>query len=203
MGEKRNLLELEFKEVKDTKLRERQREEEEYIYQRDKKRKIEEDVYNEKALLLNKELDEKKTKVLSEIEQRETAILEKENELMQLRQKVETFPASLEKDIQKAVKDAEKGWQQEMERSLSLAKKESEWEGRMYQQKIEFLEDTIAGLKKKIEELEAEAARSVDQVSQIAEKAIEGASQFKAFSSVKEIAMEQARKSGSSDQEGK
>lgn len=122
---------------------------------------------------------------------------------MQLRQKVETFPASLEKDIQKAVKDAEKGWQQEMERSLSLAKKESEWEGRMYQQKIEFLEDTIAGLKKKIEELEAEAARSVDQVSQIAEKAIEGASQFKAFSSVKEIAMEQARKSGSSDQEGK
>ncbi len=36
----------------------------------------------------------------------------------------------------------------------------------------------------------------MEQIAQIAEKATEGASQFRAFSSVKDIAIEQARSSG-------
>jgi t-SNARE complex subunit (syntaxin) len=82
---------------------------------------------------------------------------------------------------------------------MILARKEKEWEGKIYEQKIQFLEDTISNLKKTIKDLETEAARSVDQVAKIAEKAIEGASGFKAFSSVKEIALEQARKTGATE----
>ena len=198
---KKAALKQEFEEFKKKILRDRQREEEEYLYERDKKRKLEEDAYNEKARALEKELEDKKTKVLKEIEQREAAVLERENELADLKQQVETFPALLEKEIQKAKKEAEKSFKQELEQSLFLAKKEAEWEGKIYEQKAQFLEDTIKGLKKKIEDLETEAAKSVDQVAKIAEKAIEGASQFKAFSSVKEIAMEQARKTGTSEQD--
>jgi uncharacterized coiled-coil protein SlyX len=81
-----------------------------------------------------------------------------------------------------------------MEQKKQMAATEREWECKVYQQKIEFLENTIASQEKKILELKTEVNSAMKQVHQIAEKAIEGASQTKAFTSVKEIAMEQAKK---------
>ncbi len=133
---------------------------------------------------------------MREIEHREAAIKEKETELASLQEQVKTFPEKLEREILKVKKETEKIFKQEMEQSLMLCRKEAEWETKIYEQKIQFLEETIKGLKGSIKDLESDAAKSVDQLTQIAEKAIEGASQFKAFSSVKEIAMEQARKPG-------
>jgi hypothetical protein len=48
--------------------------------------------------------------------------------------------------------------------------------------------------RKKVSELKTEVNSAMKQVHQIAEKAIEGASPAKAFTSVKEIALEQAKK---------
>jgi hypothetical protein len=46
----------------------------------------------------------------------------------------------------------------------------------------------------KVSELKTEVNSAMNKVHQIAEKAIAGASQAKAFTSVKEIALEQAKK---------
>ncbi len=188
--------EEEFEAYTVQRLKEREREEEEYLYTRTRQRKLEEDTYKEKALALEKELEEKRINVMREIEHREAAIKEKETELASLQEQVKTFPEKLEREILKVKKETEKIFKQEMEQSLMLCRKEAEWETKIYEQKIQFLEETIKGLKGSIKDLESDAAKSVDQLTQIAEKAIEGASQFKAFSSVKEIAMEQARKPG-------
>ncbi len=189
----------EFEEFKARRLRERQREEEDYIYERDKKRKMEEDSYNERGQALEKELEDKRDRVLKEIEQREAVLSKREGELADLQEQVATFPETLEREVSKARKETEKSFRQQLEQSLKLVRKEAEWEAKIYEQKIQFLEDTISNLKKTVKDLEAEAARSIDQVTKIAAKAIEGASQSKAFTSVKEIAIEQARKSAQTE----
>jgi len=71
---------------------------------------------------------------------------------------------------------------------------EREWERKMYEQKIKFLEDTIAAQEKKIRELKEELSAALTQVRELAEKVVEGVSGAKAFATVREIALEQARR---------
>ena len=125
-----------------------------------------------------------------------SGVAEQEEELKRLRQEVEGFPKTLEKEVEKAKRETEKAMRLEAERNAELFQREREWERRIFEQKIQFLEETVEGLQAKIKDLQKESAHSMEQVAQIAEKAIEGASQFRAFSSVKDIALEQARSPG-------
>ena len=61
------------------------------------------------------------------------------------------------------------------------------------------LESAIAERGLKIEKLSREVAAAYDQVNDVAKKAIEGASLNRAFQSVNEIALEQARKQGAGE----
>ena len=192
--EEKKKYEAEWAELKAAQKKERERENEEYLYTRDKQRKLEEDEYQEKKRLLEKELKEKKTLVMSELAEREAIIQGREDELKELREKVQAFPARLQKEVTEAGKKAADEIRAKMAQDLNVAKMEREWEKKMFQQKIAFMEGVLKDKEKENQELKEEKTRALDGVSQIASKAIDGAAQFGAYSSVKEIAIEQARK---------
>jgi len=77
---------------------------------------------------------------------------------------------------------------------------ERSWEKKVYEERIKHLESTIAGHEAKIAELKSDLGSAVSRVQQIADKAVEGASLNRAFQSVNQIALEQARRP---DQKGK
>ncbi|MBW2162876.1 MAG: hypothetical protein JRF43_00090, partial [Deltaproteobacteria bacterium] len=141
-----------------------------------------------------KDLQELKESTEKEFAEREAALVAQESELKDLREQAKKFPGILQNEVEKGEKEAIAAVTREMEQKKQMAATEMEWERKVYQQKIEFLEDTIASQEKKVTELKAETSSAMKQVHQIAEKAIAGASQAKAFTSVREIALEQAKK---------
>ncbi|MBW2164196.1 MAG: hypothetical protein JRF43_07095 [Deltaproteobacteria bacterium] len=171
-----------------------EREQAEYIYERDRTRKLEEDKYKENRTSLGKELHELKESTEKEFAERKAALVAQESELKDLREQAKKFPSMLQKEVEKEKSEAITAVTHEMEQKKQMAATEREWERKIYQQKIEFLEDTIASQEKEVTELKAETNSAMKQVHQIAEKAIAGASQAKAFTSVREIALEQAKK---------
>jgi len=191
--EKKNF-ERELAEEKRLLRQEWEREQAEYIYERDRARKIEEDEYQARRNALEKKLKQREEEALRDLDKREAALAAQEAELKDLREQVKRFPATLQKETEKVKKEVTAAFKQEMEQERRLAATEREWERKVYEQKIKFLEDIVASQEQKIQDLKQEIAQAMKQVHQIAEKAIEGASQARAFSSVKEIALEQARK---------
>lgn len=191
--EERKNFEREFEEETRLIKQNWEREQAEYIYERDRTRKIEKDKYNSERAAIEKELEQQKETVLKELGEREAAVSAREQELAELREQVEKFPATLQKETERARKEMETGLRQKMDQERHLITTEREWEKKVYEQKIKFLEDVTSSQEKKILDLKKEISQAMKQVHQIAEKAIEGASQAKAFGSVKEIAMEQAR----------
>jgi len=199
--EEKKKFEKDFKEQKALTKEQWQREQEEYIYERDRKRRLEENEYKEKMDALEKELLLKKETAEKELEEREAAIRAKETEYQELRRKVEEFPAILQKEIEKAKKQTASEIKTEMNHQIKIMTTEHEWEKKVDEQKIAFLEETVKSQEAKILGLKAEVAQALEHVREIAEKAVEGASHVKAFQSVKEIAMEQAKKNSLSKEE--
>ncbi len=183
-----------WKEEKDIKLKEREREEAEYKYDRDRSRKIEEDEYQEKRAALDKELKELKETREKELDEREKEIGKRETELKDLRKEVDGFAVKLEKAVQEAEEKTAAKFKSELDQKLESKKIEHEWEIKVFEERIKHLEATIASQNEKIAELKKDLNTAHTQVENIANRAVEGASLNKAFQSVNEIALEQARK---------
>jgi len=186
--------EKDFEEEKLLAKKDWEREQAEYVYERDRTRRIEENEYREKMEALEKELRAKKEALEKEFAQREAELSAKEAEYQELRRKVEEFPGLLQKEIDNARAETASKVKAEMEHQIKILNTERGWEKKVYEQKIKFLEEVVESQEAKIKELKQEVAKALDQVQQIAEKAVEGASQARAFQSVKEIAIEQAKK---------
>lgn len=156
--------------------KERAREEDEYVYDLQIKRKKETDAYEAKRASMEKELEEKRLAFERDITERESLLAEQEQEYAELKAKVESFPD----EIQKAVADAENAVRRDIEltygHQAELTQKEIESERKLSQQTISALEAKI----KEQEELIRQLARKTDesslQVQNIAIKALEGAS---------------------------
>lgn len=173
----------------------RQREETEYTYQRDRQRRLDQDQYEEQAAQLAKELAAAKSEAEAEMSTREARLGEAEAELDDLRGQVATFEQGVGQAVKAAVSAERKALGKDHEQQVALVALEREWENKMAHQKQAHLEALIAAQDTKLAAMSEELAATQRQVREIAEKAIEGASQGRAFSSVQQIALEQARKS--------
>jgi len=191
--EERNQSEKELKEKKLLAKKAWEREEAEYIYERDRERKLEEDEYNEKKAALEKELRERKEAFEKEITSREDSIRAREAEYEELKKKASEFPSILKTEVAEAKKQTAFEVKKEMDQQIKILTTESNWQKKVFEQKIKFLEEAAESQEAKITELKTEVAGAMNHVHKIAEKAVEGASQVKAFQSVKEIALEQAK----------
>ena len=182
------------REIEDAELS-RGREEAEYLYQRDRARKVEEDEYQEKRNALVKEMSLLKEETVKKLGDRESALLQREKSMDELEKAVAEFPAKLEQEVNRARKEAIESANEKARHQGQLASVEREWEKKNLEQRIAHLEEVIGSQSQKIDGLNGDLAKAQSQVNEVAKKAIEGASLNRAFQSVNEIALEQARKS--------
>ena len=155
--------------------KERQREEEDYTYNLQLKRKKEADDYETRKGLREKELTEKKAAFEKDVAEREQYLTSREDELEDLRTRVESFP----KELERAVRDTEKAVLERIEvkykHQAELAAKEMEGERKLAEQTIAALDKKIVEQEEQLRQLTQRASEAGLQVQEIAIKAIEGA----------------------------
>jgi hypothetical protein len=171
--------EKEAKEFKELQVKDRKREEEEYLYDLKLKRKKEEDTYNDRKNQLEKELAAKKTTFEKEISDRELKIKESETELAELRKKSSEFPKLLESEILKAVKQAEEKLKQQFDFEKQLSGTKMTGETILKDQTIESLKEKIKDQEVMIKQLSQKVNVSEESVKQIALKALDSSSKEK------------------------
>ena len=165
----------------------RTREEEDYIYKRNLTRTKEQDQYLEQKQLLEKELIEKRLTLEQEFKLREEKLAASEQELIMLKDAIQTFPA----EKQQAILEAETTLSQRLnfkyEYEAKLTQTEMEGERKLYQQTIANLEAKVAKLEAQIGQFTERANQANMQVQDIAIKAIDGASRQRYFQLEKAI----------------
>jgi hypothetical protein len=182
-----------IKERDETARKTEQREAAEYTYNLELQRKLDNDQYEQQQKQLQKALkdfEEAKTKEWAE---RERQITDQEKEFAELKVNVEKFPKDLETAIKIAKEEGTEFARRQTKIKVDLRSKEAEGERRVYDLKIQSLEDTIKKQDQQINSLLAQLDAAVKQVQALAMKAIEGASSTGSLQAVKEIALEQAK----------
>ena len=173
----------------------RQREEAEYLYSRDRNRRIEEHQYQEKVAALGREFEERSAARDRALAERETAVAAREAELAELNRQVAEFPKTLERELERVRKEASTATAKDAQQRAELQSVQFQWEKRMLEERIAHLQEGVQSREEKLAELKTELGQALKQVQQIAEKTVEGASLTKAFQTVNQIALEQARRS--------
>lgn len=181
--EQKEIAELNFK-----------REEIEYRYDLEQHRKLENDEFEIKLKKLQHELDSFEAEKKKEWQEREQIIAEQEQEFKAIKERVEKFPEHLAAAIKDAKAKASQAVQREAQIKTDLRAKEVEGEKRVYETRVKSLEETLKNQVQQIQALSAKLDATLKQSQALAMKAIEGASSVSSFQSVKEIAMEQAKK---------
>ncbi len=170
--------ELLQKEKKESQKKEWQRIEEEYQYKQKINKQQDEDQYKQKKLLQERELDEKMKAVEAKCLLRESAILEKEQELLELRKHKDES----DKNLRDSVDSAKKQLTQELEQSFklesSLKNKEADSEIALLKQNIKFLEAKICDQDKVVLALNTQLIESQLQSQNLAKKVIEGSARI-------------------------
>ena len=161
------------KEEEEMLKKQRKREEEEYNYKIQQKRKIESDQYEEKKNKQEKELKEKKEAFEQEIKSREQAVAESENELQDLRKQVEEFPATLQKEVDNAIKITTENLKKEYDYEKLLKAKEYESELKLHTQTITNLQNRIKDLELQLKQAYSKIDSAENNVKDITIKAIE------------------------------
>ena len=148
---------------------------------------------DEEQRLRERQNREKQEALEKSWQEREASLKGREEELAQLRKDVELFPKRLAQEVERAVTDARRQADQQLEQRLLVVNKDAEADRRVAELRIKTQEETIARLAEQLGALQRQLEEAKQQVQDIAVKAIEGASGARALSHVNQIAMEQAR----------
>jgi hypothetical protein len=165
----------------------------EYLYKLSQARNLDKDTYEQEKKRLEKELHESKVAKEKEWLKREEALAQQEKEFQEAKIKVEEFPKELDAATKKAKQEGNGIAYHQAKVKADLIAKEAEGKKRVYELKIQSLEDTISKQAKQILELSNQLATVLKQGQDLAIKAIEGAASKTSFQAVREIAIEQAK----------
>lgn len=168
--------EISRKEYEQQTIKLRQREEDEYAYQRDLSRQKERDQYHLEKESLEKELASKRMALEQEFATREAKLSSQEQEFQLLKQQAEAFPNELQKAIDHATNALTEKLTFKFDYETKLAQKEQEGEQKLLQQMITALEAKVAHLETQAKQLSDKSNQANLQVQDIAVKAIESAS---------------------------
>lgn len=173
--------------------RQRQREAEEYEYKLALERKKAQDEFEERVRSQERQNRERQEQFDKSWQQREAALKERETELLNLRQEVESFSSRLKKEVEAAVAQAVGAARQTHETKMTLLTKDTEADKRVAALQIKGLEETVAKQAAQISDLQQQLATAKQQVQDIAVKALESAAGAKTLEEVRQIAREQAK----------
>lgn len=160
----KTLYNQEQKELKEQTEKKRKREEEEYHYTTQQKRKQEEDLYLQKKIKQESELEEQRITFEKTFSERERVIKESENELILLREEKESFAHKIEEAVEKAKLETE-------ERLNIVYKYEKELKEKEVTGLIQLKDHQISSLQAKIKEMEIQLKNAGEKVD-ISEKTV-------------------------------
>ena len=173
----------------------RDREKEEYDYAFKREQKLTKDKFEDEKAKLEKEIQIKKEQMESDLKSREKVIIEREEELNELRKKVGSFPKELEAAVAKAVKEITERLTLDAKNKEELQKKEFLGDKNVLLTRIESLEKTAKEQSERIIKFNQQLEKAYQQVQDIALKTIEGTSSVKALANLQQWLGEQTKKS--------
>ena len=171
----------------------RQREAAEYEYALQRQRKLEQDAYIRTQEELKKTLEDFETGKKKEWAERERQLAEQEKEYADLQAKVEKFPKELDAAVKRAREEGLAFARRQAQKKADLRAKEADGEHRLYELKIQSMENVIQKQVQQITSIATQRDLAIKQTQDLAVKAIEGASTAGSLQAVKEIALEQAK----------
>ncbi|MBI1954493.1 MAG: hypothetical protein HYS39_02670 [Proteobacteria bacterium] len=181
--EQKELLEKSYKDQKELLEKTRKRDEEEYNYNLEQKRRRETNDYSLKKESLEKE----SAQLREDLEKRESMIKDKENSFQDLTQQVTEFPNRMEQAIRQAKKETEDLLLQKVEFEKQLIQKEYEMQIQLHQQRIVYLEQKIKEQEILNRELSTKADSAIQQIQTIACRALDTSSnRYKTYANVEE-----------------
>ena len=181
------------RDIQEKKRREREKEEFEYAFKREQK--LAKDKFEDDKVKLEKEIQIKKVQMESELKEREKIIAERENELVELRNKVSSFPKETDAAVSKAVNEITQKLNLEAKNREELQKKDFVGDKNVLTTRIEALEKMVKEQNEKIAKLSQQLEKAYQQVQDIAVKTIEGSSNIMPFASLQQWISEQVKKS--------
>ncbi len=153
----------------------RQQEEENFVYDLARKRKIEADKNSDKKRDLQRKLADQEAGKSKDWGKREQVLADNAVKIQELRDKVEAFPAELEQEVSKAKDAAIKSANSNAKVAAELAAKQSEGKIEVFELSIQSLESTITAQDAQLEKLQAQLQEAGLQSQELAVKAIENA----------------------------
>ena len=187
--------EMKDREAADKKARDRDKEEFAYAFKRDQQA-LRDQMADEKKKLEQEILTRRETG-LRDLTEREKAVAVKEAELAALQARAAEFPKELESSVAKAVLDATERIKQEAKSREELLRKDFEGQKNVLSTRIEALERAVKDLTEQNAKLARQAETAYQKVQEIAEKAIEGSAQTKAYGELQKVLSEQSRRQSS------
>ena len=169
-----------------------QRDEEEYQYNLDLARDLDESEYAQQQKH-QQQLAEKLQQQEQEWAKKEGEVAQQEQEYQAAAAKVTAFESRLQSKIKQGTEEGKGIGAYQGKVKTDLREREIEGEQQNYQLQIESLEQTIRHQATRINKLSQQLDSSLQQVQNLAVKAIEGTSNRNSFEAVKAIAMEQAK----------
>ncbi|MDJ0744237.1 MAG: hypothetical protein QNJ32_12855 [Xenococcaceae cyanobacterium MO_167.B27] len=183
----------EGKQRNETREKAKHRELEEYQYNLDLARDLDEEEYERQKQLLYKELEETRKQQEKQWQEKEESIAKQEEEYATAKQKVAEFEEQLKAKVKRGEEEGKGIGNYQGKVKSDLRNKEIQGEKQNYQLRIQSLEATIQNQEARIHKLSDQLDMAQKQVQDLAVKAIEGSSNRKSFEAMKEIAMEQAK----------
>ena len=182
------------KDQDNTLKKERQRSIQEYKYSLEMARKLDAEQYEQDTKKDLRELEAFVAAKEREWAAREQALAEREREYEDLKAQAEALPDELVVAIKRAEKEGTDLARRQAKVQDDLLAKEEEGSQRVAELNIQSLQETIDRQTAQIESLSAQIEAVIQQSQELATKAIEGASHETSFQSIREIALEQAKR---------
>ena len=186
--------EVEIKERDALEQKRREREKEEYQYGFSRQQQQAKDQFTDQMAKAQKESDERRGKLETDLAQRQQAIKSQEQEVNELRQKVDAFPKELDSITAKTIKETTARLQQESTAREQLLKQEFEGQKNVQSTRIASLEQQVAEQAERLTKLLGQAEKAYAQVQEIAVRAIEGSASAKQLAHLQQLLAEQGRK---------
>lgn len=172
----------------------RKREKEEFTYAFDREQQLAKEGFEDAKAKLEREIEFKKEQMERDLVEREKAVAEREQELTELRNRVNMFPKEMDATVNKAVKEMTERLKGEAKSREELLRKEFDGERNVLNTRIDSAEKTVKEQGEHIAKLSLQMEKAYQKVQDIAVKAIEGSSNAKSLANLQQLLNDQMRK---------
>jgi uncharacterized coiled-coil protein SlyX len=170
-----------------------QRESQEYKYNIDLERKLDREQWEQQQTTLERELAEIKEVQTKAWELKEKSIADRETQFHEVKDKVAGLEQELETAIRKAKEEGKGIANSQAKIKSDLYAKDVEGQKRFYESRIESLQQNIDSQSMRVDRLSQQLEAALQQVQDLAVKAIEGSANANSYQTLKEITLEQAK----------